>query len=637
MSNSTQPGWYLDTAADAPPGRQRYWDGSRWSDQFYDPPAAAGVAVAAPVRALREPDPHAAAVLPLANTVGLMAAAGLVAALMRKVATESFDGGAFVYWLTAVVLPVGSFSAVAGLLRKVTRWDLVARNAGIAAGAATVAVFVLDRAIGPSYYAGEFVRTGPIFLGWSGSVSDWLRNVVSIMLTTAAVSAAAAAAVFWHDRARLPFAVVGAAAAAGVLAMAASPIRADIRVILPPLWFAATAAGAALAPVLVDRRIERAAAAVAAGAPIAGAPPVAGIHSAGVLPYELASIGARFGARVIDSLLFVVAEVVVIAAALASGTAEVAIVLLAIFFLAAILWDPLWLANGGATPGKRMVKICVVREDNGQPIGAGKAFGRTFLPLAWMWIPGVNVIISMIAVLTAFGDPKRRTWMDKAAGTVVVRRSSAASPPVAFPVSTPVVAAPPAVAPPVVAAPVASPPPAFVVPLHLAGAPALNPPPSTAPKIDVNPIIEQVPFAVPFPAAGDAPTLAPPAQSQPAESETIQYSPGMFQRRAYTLNFSTGARVELSGGRLLVGRDPDAQGDTSAQRMAVHDPERRISRTHLVFTLAGPTLSVEDAGSANGSAVVDPRGVQSPLTPGVAIDLTPGCRVLFGGCSVTID
>jgi uncharacterized RDD family membrane protein YckC len=83
------------------------------------------------------------------------------------------------------------------------------------------------------------------------------------------------------------------------------------------------------------------------------------------------------------------------------------------------------LANSGQTVGKRMVGIRVVRVESLERLGGARAFHR------WgrlgMWTPlwglaGVGFLGQLIASATVLTDkPLRRSWGDKAAGTVVVQ------------------------------------------------------------------------------------------------------------------------------------------------------------------------------------------------------------------------
>jgi uncharacterized RDD family membrane protein YckC len=97
-------------------------------------------------------------------------------------------------------------------------------------------------------------------------------------------------------------------------------------------------------------------------------------------------------------------------------------------------------------------------------------------------------------------------------------------------------------------------------------------------------------------------------------------------------------RIRLDDGRdfqldrsVLVGRNPVGQaGEQQAQLLAVDDPGRSISKTHLHLLTDGAGIWVTDRNSTNGSAVTTPDGQRTPLQPGVPAFVTPGSSVHFG-------
>jgi uncharacterized RDD family membrane protein YckC len=144
-----------------------------------------------------------------------------------------------------------------------------------------------------------------------------------------------------------------------------------------------------------------------------------------VFGYEVAGLGTRFLAALIDTLILAAAYGLVllggiITAAQVANLAEVAASLvLALVGLAAftLLWgyyiffETIW---NGQSPGKRVLNIRVIRMD-GTPIGMAEAAVRNlvrivdFLPVSY----GVGVI-------TMFANGRSRRLGDLAAGTVVV-------------------------------------------------------------------------------------------------------------------------------------------------------------------------------------------------------------------------
>jgi uncharacterized RDD family membrane protein YckC len=97
-------------------------------------------------------------------------------------------------------------------------------------------------------------------------------------------------------------------------------------------------------------------------------------------------------------------------------------------------------------------------------------------------------------------------------------------------------------------------------------------------------------------------------------------------------------RIRLDDGRdfqldrsVLVGRNPvGSAGEQHAQLLAVDDPGRSISKTHLHLLTDGAGIWVTDRNSTNGSAVTTPDGLRTPLAAGVPTFVSPGSSVHFG-------
>jgi hypothetical protein len=104
------------------------------------------------------------------------------------------------------------------------------------------------------------------------------------------------------------------------------------------------------------------------------------------------------------------------------------------------------------------------------------------------------------------------------------------------------------------------------------------------------------------------------------------------------LEFDTGERVDVvSDG--AVGRDPAFTSGASAHhQVSIADPERSVSRLHLLFGPDGdaPNLWVTDAGSTNGTVLIDPSGSAMVLEPGVRAVVEPGWLIRFGGRSAAV-
>jgi uncharacterized RDD family membrane protein YckC len=150
--------------------------------------------------------------------------------------------------------------------------------------------------------------------------------------------------------------------------------------------------------------------------------------------HDLAGIGSRFAAGVID-VAFVVAVVVVVGLALLlllSGVAVgdeggAAAALAAAGFASAVLFgyyvgfEALW---AGQTPGKRMLRLRVVSEDGG-PASFGAIVVRNVLRVVDL-MPGVAPY--GVAGVVMFVGARAKRVGDFAAGTVVVRERAETAP-----------------------------------------------------------------------------------------------------------------------------------------------------------------------------------------------------------------
>lgn len=73
------------------------------------------------------------------------------------------------------------------------------------------------------------------------------------------------------------------------------------------------------------------------------------------------------------------------------------------------------LGRTGQTWGRRIVGVKVVRRDTGQPLGLGRAIGRTLF--AWAF----SGQIFYLGYLWMLWDSQKQTWHDKVVSSVVVR------------------------------------------------------------------------------------------------------------------------------------------------------------------------------------------------------------------------
>ncbi len=150
--------------------------------------------------------------------------------------------------------------------------------------------------------------------------------------------------------------------------------------------------------------------------------------------YDIAGIGSRFVAALIDSFLIVIAEIIVFLVAglveaqlgvfTNSNASESVIAALASLLAFVILWgyyivfEMVW---NGQSIGKRVIALRVVR-DGGRPITFVSSAIRNLIRI-------VDFLPSFygVGVITMFVDPRARRLGDLAAGTLVVKERRAVS------------------------------------------------------------------------------------------------------------------------------------------------------------------------------------------------------------------
>lgn len=402
----------------------------------------------------------------------------------------------------------------------------------------------------------------------------------------------------------------------------------------------------------------------------------------------IASPGARLGAWAIEwvilgsayvvALLLAVPLVLVFSSFGAVGLIvglflpQIAILAVAILIIA-------WEGRTGKRPGTAMLGLRTVEIRTGRPPGFGRAFGRTLVLGAFGGIVvGVQgavggqvptgvalaLVVAMVVelvlmVLSCAWDrgPLRQGWHEKASGTTTIRLVRAAqvayaSAPVAAPIGVPVTG--PAPAP--VAAPVPGPS-SPVAPLPGASvAPPAAPP--TTPDVPAVPVastppapmfgtgqgglIADVPGFAPSPevrpvAPGPAPRPVAPA-APVAENDDIEHTRVGVRSLAPAgparLVFDTSEVVSAvrSG---LVGRAP--LGNDGELLVAIADPDRSISKTHLSFEPDPEGLWVVDLGSTNGTEVERPDRSATPVLAGERVHVPFGGTVRFGTRSFLVE
>ncbi|CAD6000307.1 FHA domain-containing protein [Agreia sp. COWG] len=98
----------------------------------------------------------------------------------------------------------------------------------------------------------------------------------------------------------------------------------------------------------------------------------------------------------------------------------------------------------------------------------------------------------------------------------------------------------------------------------------------------------------------------------------------------FTLVFSTGERVEVTGGG-LVGRNPTpAAGEESLALVRIVDPQLSVSKTHLEFGVEAGLFWVSDRRSGNGTTISVAGRDPLEAVPGERYGVSRGTRIRIG-------
>jgi uncharacterized RDD family membrane protein YckC len=179
--------------------------------------------------------------------------------------------------------------------------------------------------------------------------------------------------------------------------------------------------------------------------PPQGYPPQASsgyVQIPGVGGVQVASIGQRFLARLLDGVLLGVIYLIIQAIGVAdllstshpvtnqygSTTDEPSVagmvgyfLLLGILLVVGFLYEWLMIGLRGATLGKMALSIRVVNEDSGQLLGLGGAFVRWLIFFLGNLACGIGLLLVYLSVL--FDSTGRlQGWQDKAAHDLVIQR-----------------------------------------------------------------------------------------------------------------------------------------------------------------------------------------------------------------------
>lgn len=262
------------------------------------------------------------------------------------------------------------------------------------------------------------------------------------------------------------------------------------------------------------------------------------------------------------------------------------------------LIEAVWVAGSGRFLPDLVVGTRRVRVDTGAPPG-----WRAFASVLGMGVIG-GLTLGVVPLVTSLGgrDEDGRLWHDRWTGTAVVNLRVGRDP-LAQPVRAAEIEA--------AFAPRPQPLPAVVM---------VNPGRSSATTTPAP--------AAPAPGAGsDATRIAGRPTVQPVVTATP----------TRVLRFDTGTSTDVVG-TLIVGRRPAAQARfPGARLLAVDDPSRTVSLTHLAVTSNDLGIWVEDLGSTNGSQLLGATGRVTPLRAGVRTSVPSGAAVRLGDRTMRVE
>ncbi|MFN8098801.1 MAG: RDD family protein [Dermatophilaceae bacterium] len=354
--------------------------------------------------------------------------------------------------------------------------------------------------------------------------------------------------------------------------------------------------------------------------------------------YVPATLGARFGARVIEGILGAVVAYAGAFVVLRHSSEGALFAYLALVVGYTVISLAILLISG-ATIGNLVLGQRQVSARTGRVAGAA-AFGKYLLEAV---VSVLTLGLGQLALLMTVHPPYNRHWADRAAGVLVVDLKRGRDPrrpaPAAAVPSQPAV--PPGFSPGITP---------VHLPSHATSAPhvspfAQQPPPPASPIIEAvprsdvwapPPVRESAPWSPTPPAVvRDMRSVEPFAPPQVRSGEDLAAT----QRRGsglptIRLDNGQGATVDAV---ILLGRNPSpAAGFEEARLLAVADQARTISKTHLAIGPAGPGIWVQDLHSTNGVKVADATGAARRIRPGERTPVLPGSTVSYGDRSFVV-
>ena len=400
------------------------------------------------------------------------------------------------------------------------------------------------------------------------------------------------------------------------------------------------------------------------GKPAVEVPP----HLAGTVAV---SLGQRFLWRFylvsFYTIFVVVVYALLVGAVISPSSSDVLVVLTDVFVAAFLIFyviSTAMLVKTGASPFMRLAGVRWVRIDTGAPAG-WKCVGKLILEnIVRCLLFGVGQIIIGFASM----DEMNRTWFDRTLGIVPIN-TKAGRDTYKTPAPEPEEEPEPVVHPwNATSSAAASLPPVPTVPeketetVHVPWGSAIPDPSPAVPSIPSPAASAPAPSsdyigATPWSTSGTgvstpAPEVAtpplsftPPSSSYSGSAPTTSYPEDDDDDRTQLgvrydtarVTFDTGVNYPF-GGSIVLGRNPVAPASRpTASPVPVDDPDRTVSKTHVVLTATREGVLVEDLHSTGGTVVVRADGQETPVVPGSPVVAAPGDTVRYGQRSVVIN
>ena len=400
------------------------------------------------------------------------------------------------------------------------------------------------------------------------------------------------------------------------------------------------------------------------GKPSVEVPP----HLAGTVAVN---IWRRFLWRILTAIFYTAAQMLIssiIAGAMINRMSpdDIEHLVLAILFLcfAWFIMLVIVIVRTGATPMMRAVGVRWVRYDTGAAAGWASLWKLVLQGLIASFTFGLGPMIICFASM----DEMNRTWFDRTLGIVPIN-TKAGRDTYKTPAPEPEEEPEPVVHPwNATSSAAASLPPVPTVPeketetVHVPWGSAIPDPSPAAPSVPSPAASAPAPssdyigatpwstsgtgVSTPAPEVSAAPlSFTPPSSSYSGSASASSHHEDDDDDRTQLgvrydtarVTFDTGVDYPF-GGSIVLGRNPVAPASRpTASPVPVDDPDRTVSKTHVVLTATREGVLVEDLHSTGGTVVVHADGQETPVLPGSPVLAAPGDTVRYGQRSVVVN